>query len=261
MRLKSFVMAAVILASMMPVNYVHAEELPVVPAEYAEADIAETGTVDTAADAASEETTVEEAAAADTAAEAAAEAAEEATELTVPAENAVPAETEAVAEQPVEQIIVEAEEISVTEEMPAQVVLTDSGSAWNGIKWLTAADFPWLAPADSAMISAQQFSYIWAGPTLNRYDGINYGPSGKESYYNLNMSQVVANMHAMGFAGEYWVRSDGVKMFGNYIMCAANLSVHPRGSLVECSLGTCIVCDTGDFSYANPTMLDIAVNW
>ena len=259
MRLKSFVMAAVILASMMPVNYVHAEELPAVPAEYAEADIAEIETADTAADAALEETAVEEAAAADTAAEAAAE-------LTIPVENAVPAEIEAAAGQPAEQVIEEAEEISVeeisvTEEMPAQVVLTDSGSAWNGTKWLTAADFPWLASVDRAMISAQQFSYIWAGPALNRYDGINYGPSGKESYYNLNMSQVVANMHAMGFAGEYWVRSDGVKMFGNYIMCAANLSVHPRGSLVECSLGTCIVCDTGDFSYANPTMLDIAVNW
>ena len=139
--------------------------------------------------------------------------------------------------------------------------LTESGSAWNGSQWVTTADFPWLMPAEYEALKSQLSSRIWAGEVLNRYDGINYGPSGKESYYNLDMSLVVANMHAMGFAGEYWVRDDGVKMFGPYIMCAANLSVHPRGSLVESSLGTCIVCDTGSFAYRNPNMLDIAVSW
>ena len=50
-------------------------------------------------------------------------------------------------------------------------------------------------------------------------------------------------------------------MLGDYIMCAANLRVHPRGSLVESSLGTCIVCDTGGFASRNSNQLDIAVTW
>ena len=140
-------------------------------------------------------------------------------------------------------------------------ILTECGSAWNGSQWVTTADYPWLMPAEYEALKSQLSSRIWAGDVLNSYDGINYGPSGKESYYNLDMSLVVANMHAMGFAGEYWVRDDGVKLFGQYIICAANLSVHPRGSLVESSLGTCIVCDTGTFAYRNPNMLDIAVSW
>ena len=44
-------------------------------------------------------------------------------------------------------------------------------------------------------------------------------------------------------------------------MCAANLNVHPRGSLVETSMGTAIVCDTGGFAYSNSTQLDIATTW
>jgi hypothetical protein len=50
-------------------------------------------------------------------------------------------------------------------------------------------------------------------------------------------------------------------MLGDYIMCAANLDVFPRGTLVESSLGTCIVCDTGGFAAKNPYQLDIAVAW
>ena len=87
------------------------------------------------------------------------------------------------------------------------------------------------------------------------------GPSGKETYYNLNMNGVVNIMRRMGNTDEYWVRDDGCKMLGDYIMCAANLRVHPRGSLVESSLGTCIVCDTGGFASRNSNQLDIAVTW
>ena len=80
-------------------------------------------------------------------------------------------------------------------------------------------------------------------------------------WYNMNMSSVVANMNRLGYGGEYWVRADGVKMLGDYIIAAANYSVHPRGSLVESSLGTCIVCDTGGFASRDTTMLDIATAW
>ena len=101
----------------------------------------------------------------------------------------------------------------------------------------------------------------WNGPVLDAWAGTVMGPSGKETYYNLDMSGVVEIMRGMGNQDEYWVREDGCKMLGDYIMCAANLDVHPRGSLVESSLGTCIVCDTGGFAYDNPYQLDIATTW
>lgn len=107
----------------------------------------------------------------------------------------------------------------------------------------------------------QTKSSSWNGPVLSRSAGTVTGPNGKETYYNLNMSGVVSIMHSAGYGGEYWVRNDGCKMLGDYIMVAANLSVHPRGSLVETSLGTGIVADTGGFASHNPTQIDIATNW
>ena len=101
----------------------------------------------------------------------------------------------------------------------------------------------------------------WKGPVLSKGRGVNYGPSGKETYYNLNMSSVVSIMRSMGYTGEYWVREDGCKMLGEYIMVAANLNLRPRGSIVETSLGDAIVCDTGGFAKRNPTQIDIAVTW
>ena len=110
-------------------------------------------------------------------------------------------------------------------------------------------------------LANQTRSFNWDGPVLSRSKGSVYGPSGKETYYNLNMSGCVRNMNRRGYYYDVWVRNDGCKMFGDYIMCAANLGVHPFGSLVECSLGTCIVVDTGGFAAGNPNQLDIAVTW
>ncbi len=106
--------------------------------------------------------------------------------------------------------------------------------------------------------------FVWDGPKLNSYLGVVQGPSGKETYYNLPMDGVISIMRNAGFSEEeypYWVRDDGCKMLGDYIMVAADLSIRPRGSLVECSLGHAIVCDTGEFIYSNPYQLDIAVTW
>lgn len=105
---------------------------------------------------------------------------------------------------------------------------------------------------------------VWRGSILTAQAGTIQGPSGKETYYNLPMQGVVRVMRGLGFSESeypYWVRDDGVKMFGSYVMCACNLSVHPRGSLVETSLGTGICVDTGGFAKHNPTQIDIATSW
>lgn len=110
----------------------------------------------------------------------------------------------------------------------------------------------------------EPISYGWDGQVLNPWVGTVEGPSGTETYYNLDMSGVVGIMRDMGFdAGSYpyWVRSDGCKMLGDYIMVAADLSIRPRGSTIPTSLGMGLVCDTGSFIYSNPTQLDIATNW
>lgn len=96
---------------------------------------------------------------------------------------------------------------------------------------------------------------------LNRTLGTVMGPSGKETYYNLDMSGVIAIMQSMGYYADYWVREDGVKMYGDYIMVAANLSIRPKGTLVQTSLGMGMVVDTGGFAAANPYQLDIATTW
>lgn len=106
--------------------------------------------------------------------------------------------------------------------------------------------------------------YIY--PYLTNTMGRNLnGPSGQETYYNMDMSGVVSMMRNIyGFSEEeypYWIREDGCKMLGDYIMVAAGLSVRPRGSLVQTSLGMGIVCDTGGFAYSDPYQLDIATAW
>lgn len=117
------------------------------------------------------------------------------------------------------------------------------------------------ATDEAAISETLAYDYPSGYGVLTPYAGSVQGPSGKETYYNLDMSVCVSILKSEGYEGEYWVRSDGCKMFGDYIMCAANLDVHPRGSLVECSLGTCIVADTGGFAVSNPYQLDIATAW
>ncbi|MBR2188613.1 MAG: hypothetical protein IJ860_04305 [Eubacterium sp.] len=115
--------------------------------------------------------------------------------------------------------------------------------------------------SESSSSSSDAASYSYDGTVLNRRAGTVTGPSGKETYYNLNMSGVVNIMRNMGNTDDYWVRDDGVKMLGDYVMVAANLDTHPRGSIVDSSLGKAIVCDTGTFAYSNPNQLDVAVDW
>ena len=101
----------------------------------------------------------------------------------------------------------------------------------------------------------------YTGEVLTARKGTVQGPSGKETWYNLDMTGVVWIMEDLGYNYEYHVREDGVKMYGPYIMCACNLNVRPRGTLVQTSLGLGMVCDTGSYGLINPTWIDIATTW
>lgn len=112
------------------------------------------------------------------------------------------------------------------------------------------------------VVKKETVNYIYSSEnTLNRYNGIFDGPSGKETYYNLSMNLVVQYMKDLGYSYNYWIRKDGVKMLGQYVMVAADLNIRPKGTIVPTSLGPGIVCDTGTFVNQNRYQLDIAVNW
>lgn len=79
-----------------------------------------------------------------------------------------------------------------------------------------------------------------------------------EKYYNLNMTRVVKRAQNMGIPAEYWVRDDGVKMFGPWIICAAHPSV-TRYTRLRTSLGEAIVLDT--HTAGDKILIDIATTW
>ncbi len=102
---------------------------------------------------------------------------------------------------------------------------------------------------------------LWDGTPLTKGKGATYGPSGKEVYYNLDMAPVAKIANDAGYPGAYWIREDGAKMLGDYIMVAASYEYHPFGSLIQTSMGTGIVVDTGAFATENPQIIDIATSW
>lgn len=91
------------------------------------------------------------------------------------------------------------------------------------------------------------------GGVLTPSGGVNMFNGRKETYYNLDMSGVVANAKNMGIEGDYWVRGDGVKMYGNYIIVAAQMD---KGTIIETSLGTGIVLD-----WCQAGTIDLATIW
>lgn len=105
----------------------------------------------------------------------------------------------------------------------------------------------------SQAVAQQSYSYSGNGSGLTRSAGVNYYNGNKETYYNLNMSGVVANAQNMGIDGSYWVRDDGVKMYGDYVIVAAQMD---KGSIIQTSLGTGIILD-----YCQAGNIDIATTW
>ena len=159
---------------------------------------------------------------------------------------------------------------------PYEMLLTPAPSATPS-PTVTPTPLPTLSPTPTpiCLMSNQEYYNECVARGLitpaNDYDdritkerGGYMGPSGRETYYNLNMSLCVAYMRDLGYDEieyPYWIRDDGAKMLGNYVMCAANWSIRPKGTILETSLGDAIVVDTGDFVLDYPNGVDLAVDW
>lgn len=113
----------------------------------------------------------------------------------------------------------------------------------------TITDYSNSVPNDGGSSSYSGSS----GGKLTAQGGVNYYNNQKETYYNLDMSGVISNAQSQGIEGNYWVRSDGVKMYGDYVIVA---SQHDKGTVIDTSLGQGIVLD-----YCPSNSVDIAVAW
>ena len=113
--------------------------------------------------------------------------------------------------------------------------------------------------SDEKVDIVEQIS-TYNGEKLTKSKGVVYGPSGKETYYNLPMNGVIRLMKDLGYDYEYWVREDGCKMYGDYIMLAANTNIYPKGTIIETSLGNGCVCDHCERAEYDP-VFDLAVDW
>ena len=79
-----------------------------------------------------------------------------------------------------------------------------------------------------------------------------------ETWYNLDMSKVIERSDKMiGLSDLYWIRDDGVKMYGPWVIVAAHQS-KTRYSRVQTSLGEGIILDTHTTS---SDVYDIATTW
>lgn len=79
-----------------------------------------------------------------------------------------------------------------------------------------------------------------------------------ETWYNLNMDRVIERADkALGMTNLYHVREDGVRMYGPWVIVAADKSAI-RYTRVDTSLGEGIILDTHN---TDPEVYDIAVTW
>ena len=81
----------------------------------------------------------------------------------------------------------------------------------------------------------------------------------KETWYNLDMSRIIRQTdEATGLEGMYNIREDGVKCYGEFVIVAADLNVHPRYSFIDTSLGMGVVLDSHT---TDSETIDIATTW
>ena len=151
-----------------------------------------------------------------------------------------------IAEEPVDESVDESVDETPTEEMPSETPVNASQDP----EEVTVEEIP------TEDIEAPY-------SVLNKRMGVNYFNGQKETYYNLRMTGVIRLLDDMGIPhGEYWIRDDGAKMLGEYIMLATDTNRIPKGTIWETSLGTGMIVDhcSGSESYPG-VWIDVAVNW
>lgn len=95
---------------------------------------------------------------------------------------------------------------------------------------------------------------------LTAVKGRNQFMGHDETWYNLKMNKVVQRADKdFKMTNLYHIDDRGVKMYGPWVIVAADPRRHTKYSLVDTSLGTGIVLDvhTAD----DPELIDIATNW
>ena len=151
-----------------------------------------------------------------------------------------------IAEESVDESVVESVDETPTEEMPSETPV----NALQDPEEVTVEEIP-----------TEDIETPYS--VLNKRMGVNYFNGQKETYYNLRMTGVIRLLDDMGIPhGEYWIRDDGAKMLGEYIMLATDTNRIPKGTIWETSLGTGMIVDhcSGSESYPG-VWIDVAVNW
>lgn len=151
-----------------------------------------------------------------------------------------------IAEEPIVESVVESVDETPTEETPSETPVN-------------ASQDPEEVTVEEILIEDIETPYS----VLNKRMGVNYFNGQKETYYNLRMTGVIRLLDDMGIPhGEYWIRDDGAKMLGEYIMLATDTNRIPKGTIWETSLGTGMIVDhcSGSESYPG-VWIDVAVNW
>ena len=151
-----------------------------------------------------------------------------------------------IAEEPIDESVVESVDETPTEETPSETPVN-------------ALQDPEEVTVEEILTEDIETPYS----VLNKRMGVNYFNGQKETYYNLRMTGVIRLLDDMGIPhGEYWIRDDGAKMLGEYIMLATDTNRIPKGTIWETSLGTGMIVDhcSGSESYPG-VWIDVAVNW
>lgn len=100
---------------------------------------------------------------------------------------------------------------------------------------------------------------ILALTVLSAAKGINSFMGHQECWYNLPMENIIEQANLVFGENPYWIREDGVKMYGPFVICAGKSSRY--GEVIDTSLGKGLILDTGDFVKEDPDKIDIATAW
>lgn len=122
---------------------------------------------------------------------------------------------------------------------------------------------------DSKIQGKWSSNYLTAAAGTNIYTGAD-GRTVKETWCDLNPNNLAKLMKEQhGIDLDYWIREDGVYMYGDYVMVAADIphmdgteqaAEYRKGDLVQTSLGTGIVvdlCGMAELSRKGQTGVDV----